>query len=170
MSLQTGAPATNGVTQQSTAKLSEIPGELIYEFTGERSHTVEYGISAEDLLSGQVRVPAEGARLDIHFEGRTIGPKISGTVKGVNYLNIRADGRYEIDIKAEITTKDGKKIAFAADGVGTPESGSPIVHLRQNVKLTTNHPEYSWVNQRQLIALGSANNSTGEVSIAGYAI
>lgn len=30
---------------------------------------------------------------------------------------IRADGRMQLDVHAEITTEDGKKIALAADGV-----------------------------------------------------
>jgi hypothetical protein len=34
-------------------------------------------------------------------------------------LLIYADGRRELDIQAEITTEDGKKVAFYADGVVT---------------------------------------------------
>jgi hypothetical protein len=67
---------------------------------------------------------------------------LSGSVKGVDYLKLRADGRFELDIYAEITTEDGKKIALAADGVALGEA--PVLQLRENVKLTTSHPEHAW--------------------------
>jgi len=51
------------------------------------------------------------------------GPKMKGTVKGIDYLHIRADGRCQLHIHAEITTEDGKKISLAADGVGIPQKG-----------------------------------------------
>jgi hypothetical protein len=41
----------------------------------------------------------------------------------VDYVTVRADGRIDLDIKAEITTDDGEKIAFAASGVGIPQPG-----------------------------------------------
>ena len=69
------------------------PGELIYEYTLKFTQVVEYGISANAVLSGQMPPPAEGARLDVYFEGPITGPKLKGTVKGLDYLHIRADGR-----------------------------------------------------------------------------
>ena len=73
----------------------------------------EYGVPLEAVMSGQAP-PAEGARFDVHFEGPVTGPKVSGSAKGADYLHIRADGRIQFDIHAEITTEDGKKIALAA--------------------------------------------------------
>jgi len=68
---------------------------------------------------------------------------------------------------AEITTEDGKKIALAADGVlmGAP----PVFELRENVTLTTSHPEYSWVNAIQIWGTGTADLAKGEVRLKGYA-
>ena len=63
------------------------------------------------------------------------GTKVSGSVKGVDYIHMRADGRTELNIQAEITTEDGKKIALAADGVAMGQP--PVLQLRDNVKLTT---------------------------------
>lgn len=149
---------------------SELPGELIYSYTGQFTQVVEYGVSADAVFSGQTPPPAEGARFDVHFEGPITGPKVKGTVKGVDYLHIRADGRVQLNIHAEITTEDGKKIALAADGVGIPEEGSPVFQLRENVTLTTNHAEYLWVNPIQVWALGTGDVSKGEVQIKGYAV
>ncbi|MGA2476173.1 MAG: DUF3237 family protein [Terriglobia bacterium] len=145
------------------------PGELIYEYTLQFTQVVEYGVSANAVFSGQMSPPAEGARFDVHFEGPIAGPKLKGTVKGVDYLHIRADGRCQLNIHAEITTADGKKIALAADGVAIPEKGSPVFQLRENVTLTTNHPEYSWLNPIQVWAPGTVDVSKGEIRIKGYA-
>ncbi len=145
------------------------PGELIYEYTPKITQMVEYGIPAAAVLSGQTPPPAEGARFDVHFEGPVTGPKLQGTVKGVDHLHLRADGRSQLHIHAEITTADGKKIALAADGVAIPEPGSPVFQLRENATLTTNHPEYSWVNVIQVWAAGTVDVSTGQIRVKGYA-
>ena len=51
----------------------------------------------------------------------------------MNYQYFRADGRIELNIRGEITTDDGKKIALAGTGVafGKP----PVMQLRQTVTL-----------------------------------
>ena len=145
------------------------PGELIYEYTVQFAQVVEYGISANAVFSGQMQPPAEGARFDVYFEGPITGPKMKGTVKGVDYLHIRADGRCQLNIHAEITTEDGKKIALAADGVAIPEAGSLVFQLRENVTLTTNHPEYSCLNPIQVWAPGTVDVSKEEIRVKGYA-
>ena len=145
------------------------PGELIYEYTLRFTQLVAYGASADEVLSGRIPPPAEGARFDVYFEGPITGPKLKGTVRGVDYLHIRADGRCQLDIHAEITTEDGKKIALAADGVAIPAEGSPVFQLRENVTLTTNHPEYSWLNPIQVCAPGTVDLSKGEIRVKGYA-
>jgi hypothetical protein len=145
-----------------------LPGELIYEYTPTFTEVVEYGTSAEAIFSGQTP-PAEGARFDVHFEGPVTG-KVKGTVKGVDYLHIRADGRAQLHIHGEITTEDGKKIALAADGVAIPQEGSPVFQLKENVTLTTNHPEYRWVNPIQVWAPGTVDVSTGQIRIKAYAV
>ena len=50
------------------------------------------------MFSGQTPPPAEGARFDVYFEGPVTG-KVKGTVKGVDYLHIRADGRAQLDMR-----------------------------------------------------------------------
>ena len=58
-------------------------------------------------MSGQAPPPGEGARFDVYFEGPITGAKLRGSVKGVDYLHLRADGRFQLHIHAEITTDDG---------------------------------------------------------------
>ena len=142
-------------------------GELLYEYTPMVTQVVEYGASFEAIASRKVPPPAEGARVDIYFEGPVAGAKLSGSVKGIDYLNLRADGRFELDIYAEITTEDGKKIALAADSVALGEA--PVLQLRENVKLTSSHPEHAWVNPIQIWASGTVNLAKGEIRVKGYA-
>ena len=71
--------------------------------------------------------------------------------------------------RAEFTTEDGKKISLAADGVAIQEGGSPVFQLKENVTLTSNHPEYSWVNAIQVWAPGAVDMSKGEIHVTGYA-
>ena len=143
-------------------------GELLYEVTVNFTGVTEYGASMADIASGQAAPPPEGARFDVAFEGSMTGPKLQGTVKGVDYLNIRADGRVELHIHGEVTTQDNQKIALFADGVATPEEGSPVFQLRENATLTTSFPAYAWVNSLQLWGIGTVDVVQGQVNVKGY--
>jgi len=146
---------------------TELPGELLYEYTPKITRVVEYGASIQGLTSGEAPPPAEGARVDIHFAGPVTGPKLVGAVEGVNYQYFRADGRIELNIRGEITTEDGKRIALSATGVafGKP----PVMQLRQNVTLLTSHPEYTWVNTLQIWAVGTVDLVERQIQVRGYA-
>src|SRR3954469_5709675 len=84
-----------------------MPGPLIYEYRPQITQVVEYGASADAVLSG-APPPAEGARFDFHLEGPVSGPKLQGTFRSVDYIYFRADGRAELHIHGTITTEDGK--------------------------------------------------------------
>ncbi len=151
------------MSDQTHASMSE----LLYEYTPMVTQVVEYGAPFEAIASRQVSPPAEGARIDVYFEGPITGAKLSGSVKGVDYLNLRADGRFELNIYAEITTEDGKKIALVANGVALGKA--PVLRLRENVKLTSSHPEHAWVDQIQIWASGTVDLTKGEIRVKGYA-
>ena len=143
-------------------------GELLYEYTVKFTGMTEYGVSFAALMAGTVAPPPEGARFDLPFEGASVGPKIKGKVTGLDYLRLRADGRFELHIHAEITTDDGQKISLHADGVALPQPGSPIVGLRENVTLFTSSKAYSWVNGIQVWATGTCDLAAQVVHIKGY--
>jgi hypothetical protein len=163
------------MTEQSTMSpvrdASAMPGELIYEYTVQLTGVTSYG--APDLgalLSGAVDSPPQGARYDVAFEGPVVGQKLRGTVKGIDHLHIRPDGRGQLHIHGEITTDDGKKIALSADGVAIFKDGPPVGELRENVTLTTSEPDYAWVNPLQIWGPGTCGLAKGEVHISGYAV
>ena len=145
-------------------------GEPLYEYTLKITGMVEYGVSFEELLSGKIPPPPEGARFDIAFAGEASGSKLSGKVSGVDYLHIRADGRFQLDVHAEITTEDGQKISLKADGVAIPRKDSSISDLRENVTLFSSSKDYTWVNTIQVWGIGTVDLATQEIYIAGYSI
>ena len=142
-------------------------GEKIYEYDLNVTGMTDYGISLQAILSGQSRVPPQGARIDVAFEGRASG-RLVGRVTGVDYLTVRADGRIDLDIRAVIATDDGQRIALSADGVGVPRAAEPVADLCENVRLTTAAEYYAWVQTRQIWGIGIVNLAAGTVHIDGY--
>ena len=161
------APGAASATPDADGHEAHMPGALIYEYRPQITQVVEYGASADAVLSGQAP-PAEGARFDFYLEGAVSGPKLQGTFRGVDYIYFRADGRAELHIHGEITTEDRKKIALEAGGVAVAEVGSPVFQLREHVSLMSNHPELSWVNPIEVWARGVVDVSTGQVHVQAY--
>jgi hypothetical protein len=141
---------------------------LLYEYTLNVTSVTEYGVSLDALASGQVPPPPEGARFDVTFEGSASGPRIAGTVKGKDCVSVRADGRFDLHIHAEITTEDGAKIALFANGVALARPGTPIFELRENVSLFTSMPGYTWVNPLQVWGVGTVDLAAQVIHIKGY--
>ena len=162
-------PAANGELDAGHGE-QPMPGELIYEYTPQVSRIVEYGASAEAVLMRTSPPPKEGARLDLYLEGPVIAGRLQGTVTGVDYLNMRADGRAELHIHGHITLEDGKKVALEAGGVAVPEGESSIFQLREHVNLTSNDPALAWVNATEVWARGTVDVSTGQVHLRAYAV
>jgi len=147
--------------------MSGMAAQQVYEYDLKVTGMVEYGASLGAILSGENPPPPGGLRVDVAFEGPVTG-RLSGRVVGVDYLTVRADGRVDLDIQADITTDDGEKIALAAGGVAIPKPGSPVAALRENVRLTTASERYSWVNTVQIWAVGSVDLSAGDINIKAY--
>ena len=144
-----------------------MTGEKIYEYDLDVTRVTDYGATLQAILSGQASVPPQGARIDVAFEGRATG-RLTGRVRGIDYLRIRTDGRIDLDIRAIVETGDGHRIALSADGVGVPRAAEPIADLRENVSLTTAAENYAWVNTRQVWGVGTVNFATGKVHIDAY--
>ncbi len=144
-------------------------GELLYEYTLNITGLTEYGISLGELFSGKVAMPPEGARFDVYFAGPVTGENLKGSVRGVDYLRVRSDGRMELDIHAEIVTEDGQKISLKADGVCIPRKDSSISDLRENITLFSSYKDYTWLNNLQVWGIGTVDLATQVINIKGYA-
>jgi len=140
---------------------------LLFEERIHLTNIAEYGISWSELTAGRTTPGAEGARFDLAFEGEVEGPQIKGKIKGVDYLEIRADGKFMLSIQAHITTDDGKRIAVKEDGVLYPgENGKAFIQL--NLHFTTHYPEYAWLNNLQAWAIADVDMVRGEVVVSAY--
>lgn len=128
----------------------------------------EYGLRWADLTSGKIAPPPEGARFDIAFEGEVAGDRLNGRIRGMDYLEVRADGRFMLDIRATIITDDGELIALREDGVLTPSPGAPTASLHLNMTFTTHSPRYAWLNRQQVWAIGQADMVRGAVTVRAY--
>jgi hypothetical protein len=142
-------------------------GEKIYEYDLDVTGVTEYGVTLDAILSGKEKVPPQGLRIDIAFEGRPTG-RLTGRVRGVDYAWMRADGRIELDVRATIEVENGARIALSAGGVAVPRDGEPIGDLSENVSLSTAAKDYDWVNARQVWGVGTVNFAVGKVHIDAY--
>jgi flagellar basal body rod protein FlgG len=145
-------------------------GEPLCECTLKITGLVEYGVNFGELIAQKIPVPSEGARFDIAFAGEVTGSKISGKVSGIDYTYMRADGRFQLDVHAEMTTEDGQKISLKGDGVGIQREGSSISDLRENITLFTSSKDYAWVNTIQVWGVCTVDLATQEIYLAGYSV
>jgi len=71
-------------------------GEKIYEYDLDVTGMTDYGVTLDAILSGKEKLPPQGVRIDVAFEGRAVG-RLAGRVRGIDYLRMRADGRIDLD-------------------------------------------------------------------------
>ena len=141
--------------------------EKIFEYDLDIMSVTDYGVNMDAMLAGQESVPLQGSQFDVTLAGSIKG-RVTGTMRGIDYLRVRADGRRELDLRGTIETEDGSRIALSADGVGTPRDGETIVDLAVKIDLTTAATAYAWVNARPAWGAGHANLATGKIHIDAY--
>ena len=144
-----------------------MKGEKIYTVDLEITGEIDSGVTLQAIISGSEKVPPQGVRVDVAFEGQATG-RLTGRLKGIDYIRFRADGRIDLDIRAMIETNDGRRIALSADGVAIPRASEPIADLSVNHHLSTAAKEYEWVNTRQIWACGTVNFSTRRIHVDAY--
>jgi hypothetical protein len=127
----------------------------------------EYGISWKELIEGNAEIPVQGARFDLSFEGKVTGSKVNGVIKGIDYLEIRSDGKFTLNIHARIITEDGEIISVKENGISTPGQ-SGVAKLNLNMEFLTTSSNYSWLNRKQVWVVGEVDMINGEVKAAGF--
>lgn len=139
-----------------------IEENLLFEEDVQLTEVKEYGMSWQEFSTGSQSIPAEGLRFDIHFEGKVTGDRVSGTIRGVDYLTVRSDGRLFLDLHAAIRTPEGVVIKVIESGIN--DQGA----LRLNMDFHTNDQRYSWLNHKHVWGVGTVDFETGRVKIKGY--
>lgn len=131
------------------------------------TEVVEYGISWTEMSAGRAAPPPQGARFDIAFEGAVRGERLNGSFQGVDYLEVRADGRMLMTIYANIVTDDGVRIAVHESGYLTP--GPDGIALGQlTMSFLTADPAYDWLNRKQVWGVARIDTVGRTVRIRGY--
>ena len=121
-----------------------------------------------DLTEGRVPIPPGGARFDQTFEGTLNGLVLRGSISGTDYLNVRADGLFQLHLHAQVTTEDGAAISMFSEGVSMQVRGESLAQLRSMVTLFTNAEDYVWLNHLRFWAVGTLNPRTGEAKVRAY--
>lgn len=136
--------------------------DLLFEEEVRLTGVKEYGFSWQQFVSNTEPIPPEGLKFDIHFEGEVTGDRINGTIKGTDYLTVRADGRLFLNLHAAITTNDGAHIHVTESGINA--NG----HLRLAMDFHTSDQRYTWINQKHVWGVGTVDFQTGRVIIKGF--
>lgn len=144
--------------------------ELLYKARLNITGMTEFGLSFAELSAGTIAPPEEGGRFDAAFRGEAIGPRISGTIAGIDYLRVRADGRFDLHIHETITTSDGVNIDVQGGGIAVlrPEGG--MADIRVHLTLFTSAEAYKWVNPLEVWAIGSFDLLGQTVDFAAYSV
>jgi hypothetical protein len=145
-------------------------GELIYQADIQITDIVEFGFSMEEISSGEVAIPPEGARFDQPFSGSVHGPKLKGRMHGIDHIYVRADGRFELHIHATIRTEDGHNISFSSNGISTQKNETKEAQLTAAVSLFSSFHSYKWLNKLQIWAIGVLDTETGKAFVKAYSI
>src|SRR5215469_6119895 len=142
-------------------------GEKVYEQDLDLNGVTDFGVSMDDITRGKEAVPLQGARFDLAVDGRSEG-RLAGRAHGFDYVRVRADGRMELDLHLTIETDDGCRIALSGDGQAAPRNGEPTLDIFGNIRLATAEKKYSWVNERQIWAVGTASLATRKLHIEAF--
>ena len=92
--------------------------------------------------------------------GRLEGPRLKGSVEvpAGDWLTVRPDGSYKLDVRATLRTEDGAVILMTYNGIGIPtEDGSSI---RAAPLFETGDSRYTWLNRVQAVSVGGRQGQT----------
>ncbi len=132
---------------------------------------VEYLFTMKATLGPATRIPGgpQGSRAIVAVTGGAFeGPKLSGAVApvGGDWVTLRSDGSYKLDVRATLVTDDGAAIYISYNGIGVPKDGR--TPLRTAPLFETADPRYAWLNNVQAVGLGFSGR--GEVQYDIYAL
>lgn len=127
---------------------------------GNFEHLANYKAKVTDTFDyGETAI---GQRLDVHFGGPIKGPRLSGTMTGIDYVEPRFDGTLGIHVRAMITTDDNALISVHINGFFNPETGA----INDNrVQMLSSDERYRWLGDKIIIGRGKAGATSGAEGI-----
>ncbi|BDD05661.1 DUF3237 family protein [Aureibacter tunicatorum] len=122
-----------------------------------------------ELYNAPETGPLPGARIDFTFFGDIEG-ELNGSFIGYDYATLPSSPEEytDIDVFGTITTDDNASIAFRYKGEGVPvnETSSDLIETGY---LSSNHPNYAYLNDLFIIPVGNIDLSTNSISVKYYA-
>ena len=103
----------------------------------------------------------KGKRFDAFFEGELTGPKLSGKMRGIDYILLRSDGIIELNVRAVIVTDDRINISVQISGYG---QGDELKDTQ--IRMITGHEKYRWLMSK--IIIGKGKSANGELELDYY--
>ena len=112
----------------------------------------------------------QGGRAIVAVPGGTFeGPRLRGTLaenSGGDWVTLRADGTFKLDVRITLVTDDGATILMAYQGIGKRTENGNV--LRTAPLFETGDERYRWLNGVQAVGLGSSGG--GKVTYEVYAL
>ena len=112
----------------------------------------------------------QGGRCSVTGNGGSVdGPKVKGKIvdnSGGDWLTLRADGSFKLDVRLTIKTEDGADILMTYNGIGVPVPGGAAI--RSAPLFETGDERYTWLNKVQAIGIGTPGQ--GDVPYQVYAL
>lgn len=103
--------------------------------------------------------------------GSFVGPDINASVpEGVaagDWLTLRADGKFALDVRASLRTDDGADIYVTYTGLGTRHDDG-TTSIRTSPRFETGDERYAWLNDLFCVAIGTSTDVGVEYDI--YAV
>lgn len=128
-----------------------------------------FTITAETSPPTMIQGGPQGNRMIVYVTGGTFeGPKLRGKVAngGGDWLTLRADGTFKLDVRITLHTDDGAAILMTYTGIGKSVGGVP--QLRTAPVFETGDERYRWLNGIQAVATGTPGQ--GNVTYQVYAL
>ncbi len=126
-----------------------------------------FSLTANTDTSGIIARGPTGTRVIVDASTGTFeGPKMKGVVKGPggDWLTIRPDGVWHLDVRVLLETDDGATILMQYTGIGV-DGGA---NIRTTPLFETGDERYVWLNSVQAVAHGSVGD--GNVTYDVYAL
>ncbi len=112
----------------------------------------------------------DGTRMNLDFEGDLDpGGRVTGHLKGVDYLTMRQDGVAHPNIHGVVTGPEGDVVALHATGLGVPASDGTLT-VRFAVTFQTASSKLAWLNGIVAFSGGKADLNKGELKMSAYTL
>ncbi len=112
----------------------------------------------------------DGRRMDVKFEGDLDpGGRMTGHLKGVDYLTMGQDGVAHPHIHGVVTSPEGDVVAFNGTGRGVPASDGTLTG-RFALTFQTASSKLAWLNGIVAFAAGKADLNKGELTMSAYTL